>query len=150
MRVGEAHAAEIRHRVGLAPDHIVHDPEAEILQDRADAEDVVIGADHPDGAGILQHAARGGEPIAGEAVIVGEAADLVPGIIDRIDLGIVRAVQRAFQLQIVGRVGEDEIGAALRQRAHRLNAIAFDNPVRTRMTDACHCAPRNIHKRGAQ
>ena len=47
VRVGEAAAAEIRHRVDLAPHHVVEDPEAEILQDRADAEDVVIGADHP-------------------------------------------------------------------------------------------------------
>ena len=43
--VGEAAAAEIRHRIGLAPDDVVEDPEAEILEDRADAEYVVIGAD---------------------------------------------------------------------------------------------------------
>jgi uncharacterized membrane-anchored protein len=67
VRVGEAAAAEVRHRVGLAPDHVVEDPEAEILQRRADAEDVVIGADHPDRAVGLQHAALGEQPGAGEA-----------------------------------------------------------------------------------
>ena len=41
---------EVRHRVGFAPDHIVQNPETEILQDRADTEDVVIAADHPDRA----------------------------------------------------------------------------------------------------
>ena len=58
VRIGEAAAAEIRHRIGLAPDHVIEDPEPEVLHDGADAEDVVVGADHPDGAGGLQ--ARGG------------------------------------------------------------------------------------------
>jgi len=47
MRIGEAPAAEIRHRIDLAPDHVIEEPEAKILEQRADAEDVVIGADHP-------------------------------------------------------------------------------------------------------
>ena len=50
----------------LAPHHVVQNPEAQILQDRADAENVVIGADHPDRAGRLQHAARRAQPVAGE------------------------------------------------------------------------------------
>ena len=78
VRVGEALAAEIRHRVGLAPDDVVQDPEAQILQDRADAEDIVVGADHPQRAVVLQHAPRGGQPVAREAVIFGEAGELVP------------------------------------------------------------------------
>ena len=56
VRVGEALAAEVRHRVDLAPDHVVLQPEAEVLQGDAEAEDVVIGADHPDGAVGLQDA----------------------------------------------------------------------------------------------
>ena len=47
MGVGEAAAAEVRHRVGLAPHHVVQDPEAEILQHGTDAKDVMVGADHP-------------------------------------------------------------------------------------------------------
>ena len=127
MRVGEAAALEIGHGIGLAPHHIVQDPEAQILQRRADAENIVIGADHPDGAAVLQHPPRGGQPFAGEAVIVGEAVELVPMIVDRIDLGLVGAAQFAAQLHIVGRVGEDQVGAALRQRVHALDAVAFDH-----------------------
>ena len=127
MRIGEAAARKFGIGIGLAPDHVVQDPEAQILQDRADAEDVVIGADHPERAGVLQHAARRGQPVAGEAVIVGEAAELVPVIVDRIDLGLVGTAQFAAQLQIVGRVGEDQIGAAFGQRVHALDAIAFDH-----------------------
>src|SRR5262249_61286131 len=34
--IGEPAAAEIRHRVRLAPDHVVEQPEAQILQDRSE------------------------------------------------------------------------------------------------------------------
>src|SRR5215813_1860978 len=48
VRVGEAAAAKIRHRIRFPPNHVIEDPEAEVLQDRADAENVVIGADDPE------------------------------------------------------------------------------------------------------
>ncbi len=112
VRVGEAAAAEIRHRVELAPDHVVEDPEAEILHDRADAEDVVVGADHPDGGGGLHHAPAGGEPGFGELVVGGKARELVPVVVDRIDVGIVGALEVVRELEIVGRVGENQIDAA--------------------------------------
>ena len=57
VRVGEAPAAEVRHRVGLAPDDVVEDPEVEVLQRRADPEDVVVGADDPERRVLLHHAA---------------------------------------------------------------------------------------------
>ena len=95
----------------LAPDHVVEDPEAEILHDRADAENIVIGADHPDRAGGLQHAAAGGEPGFGEFVVGGEAGELVPVVGDRIDVRIVRALEIAGELEIVRRIGEDQIDA---------------------------------------
>jgi hypothetical protein len=63
--VGEAAAAEVRHRVGLAPHHVVEDPVAKVLQDGADTEDVVVAADHPQTAGVLQHPAALGEPVSG-------------------------------------------------------------------------------------
>ena len=58
MRVGEARAAEVRHRVRLAPDDVVEDPEVGVLEQRADAVDVVIAADHPDRAVVLEDAPR--------------------------------------------------------------------------------------------
>ena len=48
VRVGEAPAAEVRHRVGLTPDDVVENPVAQVLEDGADAEDVVVAADHPE------------------------------------------------------------------------------------------------------
>ena len=69
VRIGEAPAAKIRHRVRLAPDDIVEDPEAEVLHQRADTEDVVVGADDPERRVRLHGAAAGGEPGAGEIVI---------------------------------------------------------------------------------
>ena len=127
VRVGEAAAAEIRHRVRLAPDHVVEDPEAEVLQDRADAEDVVVGADHPDRAGRLHHAPAGGQPGAGEFVIGGKARELVPVVVDRVDARIVRALEVVGELQIVGRVGEDEIDASRRQLRHLGDAVADEH-----------------------
>ena len=62
MRVGETLAAEVRHRVHFAPDDVVLNPEAEILQRCAKAEDIVIGADDPQRAIRLQDAAAFGEP----------------------------------------------------------------------------------------
>ena len=47
MRVGEAGAFEIRHRVGLAPDDIVEDPITSILHSRAHAENIVVTANDP-------------------------------------------------------------------------------------------------------
>ena len=57
MRIGEAAAAKIRHRIGLAPDNIVQDPKAEILKDRPDPENIVVGADHEDRRVLLHEAA---------------------------------------------------------------------------------------------
>ncbi|MNL46547.1 hypothetical protein D3C87_1692700 [compost metagenome] len=86
MRIGEARAAEIGHWIGLAPDDVVEHPEPKVLQNRADAEDVVIGPDHPHGPVGLQQPPGRRHPGASEFVVMGEAVELVPIIIDRIDL----------------------------------------------------------------
>lgn len=62
MGVLETAALEVGHGIGLAPDDIVQDPEIEVLEHGADAEDVVVGADDPDGTIRLQHAAAGQQP----------------------------------------------------------------------------------------
>ena len=130
--VGEAPAAKVRHRVGLAPDDVVEDPEAEILQDRADAENVVIGADDEDRRLRLHGAARGGEPVAGEAVVIGEGGEFVPIVVHRVDFALVGTGQAAFELKIIGRIGEDQVDAALGQAAHRLDAIADEDAIERR------------------
>ena len=62
VRIGEAAAAEIRHRVGFAPDDVVEDPEAEILEHRTDAENIVVGTDDPERGTRLHQ--RGGRPMS--------------------------------------------------------------------------------------
>ena len=47
VRIGEPSPLEVRHGVGLAPDDVIENPETEILEGAADAEDVMIAADHP-------------------------------------------------------------------------------------------------------
>ena len=136
MCVGEARAAKIRHRVRFPPHHIVHDPEAEILERRANTEDVVIGADHPDRAGILQRAPRRVHPVAGERIIGLEAREFVPVVVDRVHLRLVGPGQPAAKLQIIGRIGEDEIDRFFGERIHRLDAIALDDDFR-RISGLC-------------
>ena len=127
VRVGETAAAKIGHRVRLAPDHVVEDPEAEVLQNRADAENVVIGADNPQRRCGLHHPPAGDEPGAGEIVVGGEARELVPVVIDRVDAQIIRPLEVALQLQVIGRVGEDEVDRLRRQPCHAGDAVADQN-----------------------
>ena len=124
VRIGEAPPAKIRHRIGFAPHHIVQNPEPQILQDRADAEDVVIGADHPERCRGLHQPPAGEQPGAGEVVIGGKARKLVPVIIDGIDARVVGPLEIALELEIVGRVGEDEIDRLGRQFRHLRDAVA--------------------------
>ena len=127
MRIGEARAAEIGHRVRLAPDDVVEDPEAQVLQDRADAVDVVIAADDPQPAIGLEHALGLGQPFAGEIVVDLETVELVPVIGHRIDVAAIGPVEIAPELEVVGRVGEDEVHAGVGKRAHGGHAIAGED-----------------------
>ena len=136
MRVGEAPPAKVRHRIRFPPHHVVQHPEAEILKDGTDAEDVVVAADHPEAGVRLQHAAAGGKPFAGEGVIGGEAAELVPVVVDGIDAAIVRPVELVVELEIIGRVGEHEIDRGFGEELKLLDAVADDDPVERELGSA--------------
>ena len=127
MRIGQTLALEIRHRVGLAPDHIVQNPEALVLQLRPQPEDVVIAADHPDRAIGLKQPLGRRQPVAGEGVIGGKAGELVPVVVHSVHDRVVGAQQFALQLQVIGRIGEDQIDGTRRQCIHHRHAIARQN-----------------------
>ena len=110
----------------------------------ADAENIVIRADHPQRAGRRQQPAAGGEPGAGEMVVFGEAAELVPVFFDAVDPAVVGPVQVAAQLQVVGRVGEDEIDAPGGQLRHRLEAVALDHRIAVRQRRFAHSATVSV------
>ena len=75
-------------------------------------------------------------------VVVGrEAREFVPVVIDGIDARVVRALQIARELEIVGRVGEDEIDGSRRQLRHPGDAIADKNAMRLRDSLKLHGAP---------
>ena len=113
--IGEAAAAEIRHRIGLAPDDVIENPEAEVLHNGADAENIVVGADHPQRRRRFHDAAAGEQPGAGEIVIGGKGGELVPVVVDGIDMGFVGALEIALELQIVGRICKHQIDRTCRQ-----------------------------------
>ena len=85
------------------------------------------------------------EPGAGERVVGGEVGELVPVVVDRVDHALVGARQRAFELQIVGRIGEDEIDASLGQLVEFGDAVADDDRVARRRRRAWRgVAPRCV------
>ena len=102
----------------------------EVLEDGADPEDVVVGADHPQGAVRLEGAPRRRQPGLGEAVVGGEVVEPVPVVVDAVDPAVVGPQQLALELQVVGRIGEDGIDAGLGQAGHDLDAVAGDDAVR--------------------
>ena len=89
----------------------------------------MVGADHPDGAIGLQGAPALAEPGAREGVIVGEASEPVPFVVDAIDARVVGTEQVGGKLEIVGRVGENEIDASLGQAPHGLEAVVDDDAI---------------------
>ncbi len=133
VRVGETRSAKVRHRVRLAPDDVVQDPELGILEERADTVDVVIAADYPDCAIVLEDAARLIQPFAGEIVVGGKTVELVPLVVDRIHSSALGPKQVAAQLQIIGRVREDHVDTFVGKPRHFGDAVALEDGVERKL-----------------
>src|SRR3546814_2093473 len=108
MRIGETRALEIGHGIGLAPDNVVKDPEAPILQRCSHPKNVVVAADYPDGAVGLQYAPRLLQPGMGEGVVSAQRIEFVPIIIDRIHAPALGPEQIAAELKIIRWVRSEE------------------------------------------
>ena len=76
-----------------------------------------------------------------EIVIVGETREFVPVVIDGIDARIVRPFEIAGELEIVRRIGEDDVDGRRRQLRHRGDAVADKNAVGLRNSLKLHGAP---------
>ena len=63
----------------------------------------------------------------GEGVVIGKARELVPVVVDGVDAAVIGARERAFELKVIGRIGEDEIDALGRQPFEGSDAIADDH-----------------------
>ena len=109
MGVGETHPTKVGQGVGLDPDDIIQYPVVQIQHDTAQPEDIVVSADHLDGASIFQYSAAGGKPEVTEGIILWEATELVPGIIYRVHFGHVGTPQFLAELQVLRRVSEDQV-----------------------------------------
>ena len=127
--VGQALAAEVWHRVRLTPNNIVENPKALVLQLSTHAEYVMVGTDDPDCAIRLKQALCSSEPCFGKTVVNGETIELVPRIVNSVDLGIVRAMQITLKLKVIRWVSKDQINTALGQAVHDVNTIAIDDRV---------------------
>ena len=61
--------------------------------------------------------------------------ELVPVVVDGVDQALVGARQRALELKVVGRIGEDEIDRGRRQLIHLGDAVADQDRVARRGND---------------
>jgi hypothetical protein len=62
----------------------------------------VVAADHPQRPVVLQDAAAFLQPGLGEGVVALEALEVIPVVVDRVDLGIVWTQEVAAELQLYG------------------------------------------------
>ena len=70
------------------------------------------------------------EPGAGELVVACEVVELVPVVVDRIDLAVVGPQQLAAELEIIGRVGEDHVDGGFGQALHQFDAVADEHAIK--------------------
>src|SRR3546814_1364661 len=112
MRIGETRALEIGHGIGLAPDNVVKDPEAPILQRCSHPKNVVVAADYPDGAVGLQYAPRLLQPGMGEGVVSAQRIEFVPIIIDPFTPPPSGPKQSPPELRITRGFGKDQTNEA--------------------------------------
>ena len=85
----------------------------------------MVRADDPDGPGLLQNPSAGRQPLSRETIVLDEALELVPAIVDRVYQGLVGPMQLLSELEIVRRIGEDQVRAALRQGIQDLYTVAL-------------------------
>jgi hypothetical protein len=70
--------------------------------------------------------------MARKRIVICETRELVPIVINGVDTALIGTRQSVFELQIVGRIGENQVDAVCGKRTHHLNAIAAQNLVARR------------------
>ena len=114
---------------GLYQVMVFSNQKAEVLQQAADAEDVVVGAADPEGGAPFHQRAQRRKPGVGEFVVGGEIAHFVPLLGGAIDQRQVGAVEVVLELEVIGRIGEDEVDGIRRQGRQDFEGIAVDQGV---------------------
>ena len=72
---------------------------------------------------------RSGEPVPREPVIRREVRKLVPFVIDSVNDGLVGPQEFVLELEIIRRVGEDQIDGLFRQRLQDVDATALEDGI---------------------
>ena len=89
MCIGETPPTEIRHGIGFPPDHVIQNPEIQILKNRTNPKNIMVTANDPDGSIRLEYTPCLGQPGMTERVISCERIELIPLFLDRIDMRMV-------------------------------------------------------------
>src|SRR5258706_8198335 len=144
--VGEAHAAEVRHGVALNEDNVVEKPEIKILKYCPYTINIMVGSDHPDRAGVFEQPTARRKPIVREAVVCREVVEAIPGVVDRVDLGHIGAPEILLKLEVVGRVGEDQIDRFFGQLVEDLDTVALEDLAK-RESWSLHAGDSSFHHR---
>src|ERR1700735_136617 len=93
------------------------------------------------------------QPVARERVVFGEIGEFVPGIVHPIDHALVGTRHRAFELEIVRRIGEDEINRGWRKPHHFRDAVTDADRVarsRSRLVERLEDFGRGVWPRRPQ
>jgi len=78
---------------------------------------------------LFEQATASGQPLAAEVIIGLEGLEAVPLVVHCVDAGHIGAPEIAPELQIIWRIGEDQVDAVLGQALENLQAIARDDLV---------------------
>ena len=139
VSIGKTRPLKIRHRICLVPDNVVQNPETQILQDVPDTENIVVRTDDPDGAVVFQNTACSRHPLAGIAVIGGQAFKTVPFFINAADIAVVRTGQSIAELEIIRRIGKNQINRTFFHLIHNFNTVVVDNRIKNSLClDTAH------------
>lgn len=121
VRVGEVETGKVRGRIGLHPDEIAQDLEAQLLHRETHTVDHVVGPRDPQAPAVGQHSLAVGEPSPVELV----HQIRVQGVGPRSPCTRTRAGKagRAPVQQEVGRASENEVHRGIRQAREQVQAI---------------------------
>ena len=90
----------------------------------------MIGSDNPDSAVVFQNTAGRSHPFAGIFVISGQAFKTVPLFINAGNIAVVRTGQCIAQLQIIRRIGKNQINRIFFHLVHHFNTIIVNNRIK--------------------
>lgn len=109
MRIMEKEEKEIRNGIGIEKENVVEEKEEKIMKMSEEEENIVIGKDEKDGEIRIKKKEEGEKKGEGEGVIGMEDLKMVKMIVKGDENGMIRKVKIEEKMEIIGRIGKDEV-----------------------------------------